>query len=435
MKDEAGSGIHPSAFIFQPSCRDRGIIPAMSHLPPGHSPPPLPVAPLDVLPYTEPATHTRPGVIGAMGVASIVIGGLAIAWGLFASFMSFGLYLAAVGFGSQANVIFDPAGPNGFDTTDRTVITRALALQQPLTQGQKDQLDWFLADIGTVYLAPVTWQASGDVAVDYGNANVTGSGTDVEGGAAHFEVPMGRLTVTESAVSIALKDGTTITRSRTRQMPNPADPSQLSAEEIAAVVNRVQERNSGAPLSAGQKAALAGEIQTHAAGLIGTPADLPELLAQVRNVQNMGGPVYVYFHRGSVYLPASGPAVTTVTGPNPNRAGVPDMKPVPSVLLIIACVMSTVLAVYLLVIGILTLRNSPMGRRLHKIYAWLKLVVTAMATASLVWLIMAAGGKPEWAALAGFALLLTGAVYPIILLCVLAMRSVRNWYTADHPAV
>jgi hypothetical protein len=376
-------------------------------------------------------------VITAIGITSIVIGSVTMIWGAFAAFMTFGLFLAATGWSAMtAATTPDMTGPKGHSPGDRTVIVQALSLKQNLSQAQKDQLEWFLADVGTLYLPNLPAPTAGsDAAVDYRDANITESSTDVEGGAAHYEIPMGKLTVTDTAVSIALKDGNTITRSRARQMPNPADPSQLSPQEIGALVSRAQELSFGTPMSAAQLAMLTTEIQNNSATLVGSPKDMPQLLSQVSSVTNNGGGnTYVYFHDGVVSLPATGAATTSTFGVSSTTNTGPNMLPTPSVMLIIEKVLSVGLAIYLLVIGIVTLRSSPSGAKLHKIYAWLKIVLTLVGTGALAWLIVGGGGTPAWATLWGFMMLLVGVLYPIILLSVLRMKSVRDWYTVEHIA-
>ena len=85
------------------------------------------------------------------------------------------------------------------------------------------------------------------------------------------------------------------------------------------------------------------------------------------------------------------------------------------------------LAVYLLVIGILTLRQSPRGRQLHWVFVGLKVPIAVAAAAAVGWLWPSlsggTGGWNWWAVPA-----LAGLAYPVALALVLRGRSARDYY-------
>ena len=149
-----------------------------------------------------------------------------------------------------------------------------------------------------------------------------------------------------------------------------------------------------------------------------------------------------------------GPGGTTTTTTTPGGAaamGNPfaHISPVAAILSIVANLLSLALAIFLLVAGIQTLRDSPRGAKLHWWYAWLKIPLVILATATGLWLsygmmsgmmaIMptgpgAAPPPPQMGFMWGYMLIWAiipaclALAYPIALLFVLRSRSVRDFY-------
>jgi hypothetical protein len=104
------------------------------------------------------------------------------------------------------------------------------------------------------------------------------------------------------------------------------------------------------------------------------------------------------------------------------------------------------LAVYLFVIGIMVLRDSLRGRRLHQIYAGLALVLIVMETSAAWWLassfsdeLAKSGSNPFTAVTLGRGISLMvllphgivavlGCIYPIVLLILLQTAGVKAYY-------
>jgi hypothetical protein len=396
-------------------------------------PPPLPVrvqplgGPLSVLPYTQPATNVRPGLVTAMGVASLIIGVIAMLGGAFTTLISLSFFIASTA-GPRTAAFIDPMGPNGYDRSDRRTIVQAMNFKQKMNSAQRGQLDFFIADVGKLYVpaVPIT-SPTNDPVADWGTANVVASGPNVEGGE-WFDLPMGKLTVTDKSASIQLSDGKTISRSTLRTGANPAV---LTPQEVGAVVNRIQEMNTTTPLTPLEVSALTSILQSNTGPLFGTPRDMPALLGQISSVVNTGGTTYVTFQNGGVVTVSSGGATVTAGGINtPN--GPFKLASAPAAIVVIENILSVGLSIYLLVIGILTLRNSPAGAKLHKVYAWLKLLLAVTGAGGLFWLILGSGGTAPWAWVSGIMVLVIGIIYPIVLLLILPTKSMREWYSVEH---
>jgi hypothetical protein len=115
-------------------------------------------------------------------------------------------------------------------------------------------------------------------------------------------------------------------------------------------------------------------------------------------------------------------------------AGAPVFKlsPVAAALVMVEAAFSAAIAIYLLVIGILTIRQSRRGKRLHIIYAILKIPVAVFGVIATAWMwatFVAPGPGASSAVAATMGLLASvGLIYPIILLIVLNVGTARDYY-------
>jgi hypothetical protein len=103
------------------------------------------------------------------------------------------------------------------------------------------------------------------------------------------------------------------------------------------------------------------------------------------------------------------------------------------------------LAVLLLVAGLLVFRRSPASRRLHRIYAWVKIPVALAGAVGIGWMYgslvgaftaMPGQGQPAatmvfWMYTIGAAVL--GCAYPVGLLFALRSSQVRAYYNSISP--
>ncbi len=88
-------------------------------------------------------------------------------------------------------------------------------------------------------------------------------------------------------------------------------------------------------------------------------------------------------------------------------------------------------AAFLLTVGILTLKNSPQGRRLHFAFAGVKIILFGVAayTTYVAYDAVNSGNNGADSMLEfGFSLAALGLIYPIALLIVLNTRTVREFY-------
>jgi hypothetical protein len=114
----------------------------------------------------------------------------------------------------------------------------------------------------------------------------------------------------------------------------------------------------------------------------------------------------------------------------------------PAILVVSEAIFSVLLSIYLLVIGILTLRQNARSRQLHVIYALLKIPLAILCGIGWSWLIGTfiaalpnnAGGSPV-AAVRAFVLVFASGVailYPIGLLITFMTPTVKRYYDSGQ---
>jgi len=413
-------------------------------------PPPIP-QPVQVLQYNELSTSPgRPAAISVIGTLAIVFGAWGLISGFFGSLMAFGFMAASTAATSFSTVPTDYAGPNGHYVTEREVIVRAFQLKQPMTPSQQSQLSFLLSDVGTRIVSTLPSSSSVDPAQDYLNTQLTGeSGTNVEtGSGVWFDLPAGKVTVTDTdatftpGVASSLKP---IKRSTLRTMPNPANPSQLSTAEMQTVIDRVQEIAGSTPLTTAQVAALRKELTTNPSQFIGSPADMPALLGQITSVVPDASGVGKTVTFGTSTITLSANSVVTTTSFSANGRPFPKMRTWPLGVVLTGSLLGLLLSVYVLIVGIVTLRNSFLAPILLRVYAWLKIAITLAVSVAGWWTwsefwqgIMAQGGTAtatmrtnslSISAATAVGTVLLGWAFPITILILLRTKTVKAFYT------
>ena len=439
--------------------------------------------PAQPLQYVVPQQHARPGLITAIGVISIVVASLSFVGSAFTVLQSAGYYMmslmsstvAAAQATATATAAVPPpvampeesaAGPRGMESEERQAAVRELTRLRPMTPSRKRHLDAILASAGR------------DMATD----RVTDSGT-MEGMRSgeippdYFVTPAGRLEVfNDRAVFYPIDRSPTVRASAPPEAAPGTAPGDEGAREVVdAPVKGVDPAPSTAPAisltvpstttTAVVVGALApGEVESviqQAQSLSGNGLT-PAQVASLRNV--LAGPGQQLVQPGtaqgavlSAYTQAGTPAVIQFSdggsitlgqqGNVVSMAAAPVMptfkfQPAALGLMLGTGLASLALAVYLLVIGILTLRQSPRGRRLHLIYAFIKIPLAIAAGVASAWVardLMASFAGPGvptpptsgYSLFSGLMPLVLGCAYPAALLIVLNVKSVREYYNVD----
>jgi hypothetical protein len=217
----------------------------------------------------------------------------------------------------------------------------------------------------------------------------------------------------------------------------------LTPEQVDAVVQQAQ-TTSGNGLNPSQVTALKTLLTTPGQQHV-TAVTLP---TAIRAVQQMGdGSVYITFPSGFASIGAQGQTVTNnTTGAARGLAlagGRVRHSGAGMALAGFATIAEFGLAVFLLVIGIATLRESPRGRKFHLLYAGIKIALAVTGAAAAWWMASSyhdallvntseqAADARGLATFVGVQALIFGAValiYPIALLIVLQTRGVKEYY-------
>ena len=454
--------------------------------------------PAQALQYDSPATGTRPGLITAVAVMSIVIASLSGLASLVSGLQAAGYYMMSIVTSSAAAaqartkavtmappVVVGPGrvrqpgqagvmevGPQGMAPPQRQAAVAALTKRQPLTPSSKRQLDAILAAAGNSFGV--------DEVTEAGMMPQTAKGDPPQ---AYFVTRAGRLEVSHDRATFFPSNGSQIVRV-SAPPPGPEGPgadgaatAEPAAEE-GVDVSITAEPDAGAvvgvptsapatgpaatlPVSAALSTIEAQAVVQQAQSLSGNTlnaaqvATLQSLLTGVGQqlvqpgasqgavvlafTQADGSVVMQFADGGSLTIGAQGNVVSMVAAPI-----IPTFSFTPWAigLQLVVAIASLALAVFLLVTGIMTLRQSPRGRRLHLIYACIKIPLAiaagvasaqvardfAAAMAAMPGGAAAAAGAGGWSLFSGVIPVILGCAYPIALLIVLNLKPVREYY-------
>jgi len=338
-----------------------------------------------------------------------------------------------------------PVGQNGLDENDRTVAVDALQTLQPLSEPQKHQLEIFLAEHGDDVFptAGANLTAAQVKAIVTSSSNNPPSNTN-DSANVSFITTRGTFAVYEDKVEFRRPGATdTITTSDTAANSNaaPTNPfgyRPLTAAEVQQIVKTIRQQP-GLKLSAAQITTFKQQLQNPQQQLVQAISISSPVMSAT---QVPDGSVWVQFASGSTLTVDTAGQVTASW--NPMTAGPSMFKISPWITAGVAAeaMIGIGLAVLLLIAGIQTMRQALVGKRLHLVWAWIK-IPTAIAGWSLTILMyyrmqqpMMAGMMPPGSATGmtfGYVAFAVGSVvvaciYPVALLILFRTRSMRMYY-------
>ena len=358
-------------------------------------PPPVPLRALP-LEYVHVQSARRPGLVTAIGVMSIIVASLSLIMNLSTSLQSVGMMFVSRIPSTGPGTVTTTAGPGGV----------------------------FVAT-GTVTVAPAT--GSGGAPAHSGDGTNPIRGWPPAPRAAAVQAlreirPLNEAQRARLDALLAECGGDVF----------PFDASAATPAQVKANVSEHGVRRSGTT-NAGADYFVTGagriEVSSELAAFV--PADRSRDEVRVTS-------------QGVVLASGNTTVATTTTMPvfgNP-LAG---MSIAPFVLMMIASLANLGLAIYLLVIGIMVLRHSPRGARLHWAYVWIKLPLAVVGAVAYGWMMAemmrgmsrnfaAAGAGPVFPTQTlffifyGVFMLLISWAYPIGLIFTLRSRGVRAYY-------
>ncbi len=416
----------------------------------------------------------RPGVITFVGVCSIVVAVISLLTSLGAAVTDLGLVMDAYNSASTRTpavvlptvpmpVLVNTGGTperiptNGLGWADRQSFEDGLQRVRTLTVGQVSQLDELLAENGK--------KLAGNMPVlpDQLATSVTGSGRhEMAGtyGSDYFVLPTGRLELAEDRAVFFPTNGEPSIRGIAINIPTPAFgdvPGSLQPDQIRSIVRTVNQLN-GAKIKSAQMKVLITTLQTPAQQIIVPTTDGTDPAYEIISASTSDGMLQISTRHGNTLSAFSVSADGTATHSSSSSisataaASVPPViNPSAGIAAISLNLLQVLLAIFLLITGIMTLRASPRGRMLHYVYVYLKLP-TALATAMVsywMWASMiqttlatpapgasptppgaAAVGTAVTATLFGVAPAAVGCIWPIVLIFVLLRKDVQIFYAS-----
>src|SRR5688500_744966 len=428
-------------------------MPAMSSLPQ-----PMPPVPVQPIVYSTPVQQ-RPTLITAIGVISIVIGSLGLLFNGIAGLQSFGMIMisnitrtaATAQQAKQAAVAAKaakPADPLSMPAEDRQTVVRGLAMHRAISKPRREQLDALLTKCGR----QIFRLRGSDLTVEVVRQNVTESGQlpDAKGGEGHdfFIVGEGRIELSDDHAKFVPGDGAeTVRISATDAGEQPNWEAGLTTAQVKAIVDKV-ETQAGQSLPTTMKSKLEAAISAPGQGYFDPVPTIPEAPGQITNVSYMVnngvGQLTLQTNQGMLVLDQSGNTVSSMTWGGAGAGGFGgatiNVNMTAATTAIICAALGLALAIYLLVIGILMLRQHPRAGRLHKIYAAIKipLAIAAGIAWPVFWMSITTMGTgtgttntPTFTPgliTACVVAVLVGCAYPIALLIAFRTRAAREYY-------
>lgn len=395
---------------------------------PSSPPPPIPAMPLA---YAY-ETNQRPGIITAIGVISIVVGSLGIIGSGLSGLYGVGIMLMAQVSNAMANAggqMSTATGDDVLDTSqgladaDRAVVLAQVTKALSLTPQRAEHLDSLLAQQGERIFAfagqPITPEAV--------SSRVSKSGRhEEEERADYFVTGWGTVQVADD-YAVFETEG--------------SEPFYAYAEELALGGTKtldeaadlvVKEVESLAQVNDAQKKGLKEFLSLPTQGLI---EDFQDPASDVISASDSGnGSLLISFLNGHVILDAQG-KVTSSAVSNVTTAPIRvfNVSNGSVALVLLEAVASLGLAIYLLVIGIMTLRQSLRARMLHLVYAWVKIPISVLFAVGWAWLIYGlfdsgGGGGKDFAITFLCSFAAVSCIYPLALLFLMNRKSVKDYY-------
>jgi hypothetical protein len=311
-----------------------------------------------------------------------------------------------------------PTGPRGIAEPQRLIVEEALSRSRRLSTDQNKRVDQLLAksgkDIFPFGIATNTMQSA------INDAGTLTGGTSI---ANYYLLGSGKLEIYDDRAIFFPSDGQPVRVHA--DDPNEDETSNaLSQKQIDEFVKTV-ESQANAKLTPQQITALRNELSDPNQMLV-----LPGSINSPIGVSMSSQGALQLTARSYLEIDPAGNVMnsTQMVMRTMSRSTV---RPTAGVMTLLDTLFSGALAIYLLVVGILVLRQNHRGRGLQLVFAVLKLPVAVLAAIGWIWTFHDLSGKAmsfEARAFWFAVLLLIGIAYPLFLLIALNTRAVREYY-------
>jgi hypothetical protein len=408
-------------------------------IPPQFSPPPIPAHPVyQALPYQSPDSEARPGILTTLGVIGVILGALGIfingIFGMGTYFVSTVSQRVQI---MQANMTLPTAAipgqvvsGDGFEPDQRKIIIDALNNARPLTPVRQKQLDDLLADQGRKLITLSDQSLTPDRLATFISdvkemPNPDGPPVDV------FILGSGRLEISDQTAVFFPNGGMDAVRagdngpSAVAANVSPGGTA-LTQEQIDAAMGQIRQMTNQ-DLTATQKQTLEAALQYPSQSLFVSANDTTAIAGEISDAKyGTDGTLRVSTDIMKFAITSSG--LGTMAPLQTTNLASPAFSAAVNPYMVFAFI-NGCLAVYLLICGILMLRNLPSARTLNLVYAIIKIVVGLLwFVIYLATVIPSASTGTSNSAMLFIVLPILGMVFPIVLLIALRTHAVRQYY-------
>jgi hypothetical protein len=424
--------------------------------------PPPPLEPLQVIPIYATPTRARPGIITLIGVSAIVVASISFFASGTVGMIALGMMIqtqvantmatatantrmtARVTVGSGNVVVTSSAtrsnapttsnvvqskfntGPRGLDPQRRANAIDFLVAQHQLTDAQRERLDQLLAKAGKdIFANEVTRNSNPNLITESGNLPLADGSAAV-----YYVIPSGKLEIYDDRAIFAPGDGPVV-RVRADDPLEDEITNALRPAQIDALLNTAQNQT-GDKLTPAQLATLKRELSDPDQQVVITGGNnAPMLYATMMpdNSVSIAGNGFLQIDPNGNVINSTAQMMTAMSKFSVRGAA--------TAMTLLDAILSIGLSIYLLVVGILILKQNRRGRGMLTGYALLKIPVAVLAAIGWMWTIQDANAGTLPPGLVQFWLwmfLAIGLAYPIILLIVVQTRTVREYYNAVRTA-
>ncbi len=460
--------------------------PAYPPYAPPANPPAWPEAPVDYR-SSMASSYSRPGIVTAIAVTAIIAAALSMITTIFTGCTS-AVIMGNTRSSSTATrtplpkatvtvTTAKPLSPNALFDNDRTAVIHALTLRRQLSEARRQQLASFLSEHGKL----VFDDSDGGLTSNKITARLGPAGTEFSNGKSgpdYFVITPGkgiklpgRLRLFDDRAVFKPDDYSPDLRSEGKAddpsaavIPQSTITDGLDDDQVRAVIGQIKAQSNN-NLNAAQTQTLTSLLQTPAyANWLQDSSTIAGLTAQVKSAAVADdGSVIITFTMGKLTLDPQGNRVGPMpVAPAPAVANTQPVGPIgkgwgggtlrvdqTSCSLGMAdAVVSALLAIYLLVIAILSLKRNPIGRKFYFIYIAAKIAIGVVAVIAFSGIIsslnatsasgtysIAQSAGQFFTAIASAALTFSiiGLAYPVVILLVLILsKTARDYYRSGN---
>lgn len=453
---------------------------------PAYAPPVYPPAWPEPVDYRSSMvrSYSRPGIITAIAVTGIIVAALSMITTIFTGCTS------ALVMGNSRNsagatrtplpktgitvTTAQPRSVNALSDSDSIAVIHALTLRRQLLEVRRGSLKNFLAEHGKL----VFDDSDGGLTSNKITARIGQTGTEFSNGKTGPEFFVltagpgiklpGRLRLFDDRAVFKPDDYSPDLRSEAKA-DDPAAATEsaitegLDDDQVRAVIGQIKAQSNN-NLNAAQTATLTSLLQTPAyANWLQDSSTIAGLTAQVKSAAVADdGSVIITFTMGKLTLDPQGNHVGPMPVAPPAIAATQPVNPIASgwgggtlrvdqtscSLGMADAAVSGMLAIYLLVIAILSLKRNPIGRKFYFIYIAVKIAIGIVAVIAFSGIItslnatsapgtfsIAQSASRFFAGIASAALTFSiiGLAYPVVILLVLMLsKTARDYYRSGN---